>query len=138
MAYYHPANCGQVVVNPSQARTAGLSREQIGQRVLHCLDQANANLGTEIAYSWGGENDPYLLFLYPRSDTHITGKYDGDGEIIDAGRRGGQHLSPLYRTPWLQAMLGLWSPAGLRLDCQRIPKRNTDVKALLLRYLFEQ
>ncbi len=137
VAYYHPANCGQVVMNPRQANKAGLSRERIGERVLQCIEQANGNLGAEISYLWGGENDPYLLFLYPRADTHLTGRYDPEADVLDAGLQGGQHLSPLCPTPWIQAMLGLWSPAGLAFDRQRIPDHNADVKNFLLRYLFE-
>ena len=137
VAYYHPANCGQVVMNPQQARKAGLSREQIGERILRCVEQANSSLGAEISYLWGGENDPYLLFLYPRADTHLTGRYDPEAGVLDAGLRGGQHLSPLCPTPWIQAMLGLWSPAGLLFNRQSIPDRNTGMKTFLLRYLFE-
>jgi len=137
VAYYHPANCGQVVVNPRQAGKAGLSRKQIGQRVLRCLDQANDSLGSEIAYLWGGENNPYLLFLYPRSDTHLSGRYNPVADVLDTGLTGGQHLSPLCPTPWMQAMLALWSPAGLPFDKTTIPDRNTGVKEFLLRYLFQ-
>ena len=137
VAYYHPANCGQVVVNPRQARKAKLSREQIGERVLHCLAQANDSFGSEISYLWGGENDPYLLFLYPRSDTHLSGRYRAGAEVVDTELKGGQHLSPLCPTPWMQAMLALWSPAGLPFDDTAIPERNTGVKEFLLRYLFE-
>jgi hypothetical protein len=137
VAYYHPANCGQVVVNPRQARKAGLSRERIGEQVLRCVEQANSGLGAEISHLWGRENDPYLLFLYPRSDTHLTGRSDPEAEVLDAGLRGGQHLSPLCPTPWIQAMLALWSPVGLPVDRQGIPDHNTGVKNFLLRYLFE-
>jgi hypothetical protein len=137
VAYYHPANCGQVVVNPRIAYKAGLSREGIGKQVLRCVEQANSSLGAEISFLWGGENDPYLLFLYPRADTHLTGRYDPETEVLDSGLRGGQHLSPLCPTPWIQAILGLWSPAGLAFDRQSIPDRNADVKNFLLRYLFE-
>ncbi len=137
VAYYHPTSCGQVVVNPRQARQAGLSREQIGERILRCIEQANSSLGVEISYLWGGENDPFLLFLYPRTDTHLTGKSDPKADVLDAGRRGGQHLSSLCPTPWIQALLGLWSPAGLPFDRRSIPDGNTGVKAFLLRYLFE-
>jgi len=137
VAYYHPANCGQVVMNPRQVRKAGLSRERIGEQVLRCIEQANSGLGAEISYLWGRENDPYLLFLYPGADTHLTGRYDPEAEVLDAGLRGGQHLSPLCPTPWIQAMLSLWSPAGLPFDKRSIPDRNTGVKKFLLRYLFE-
>ncbi len=137
LAYYHPANCGQVVVNPQQADKSGLSREQIGERVLRCLKQANDSFGCEISHLWGGENDPYLLFLYPRSDTHLTGRYSPACDVVDTGLKGGQHLSPLCPTPWMQAMLALWSPSGLPFDKTDIPDRNTGVKQLLLRYLFE-
>jgi hypothetical protein len=137
VAYYHPANCGQVVVNPGQAKKAGLSQEQIGERVLRCLRQANDSFGSEISHLWGGENDPYLLFLYPRSDTHLSGRYRAGAEVVDTGLRGGQHLSPLCPAPWMQAMLALWSPTGLPFDKGTVPDRNTEVKEFLLRYLFD-
>jgi hypothetical protein len=137
VAYYHPANCGQVVVNPRQAKKAGFSREQVGERVLRCLDKANDSLGSEISHLWGGENDPYLLFLYPRADTHLTGRYAPGSDVVDTVLRGGQHLSPLCPTPWMQAMLALWSPSGLPFDKTAVPDRNTGVKEFLLRYLFE-
>jgi hypothetical protein len=136
VAYYHPADCGQVVVNPSQARRTGLSLEQIGQRVLRCVEEANSSLGAGISHLWGEEADPYLLFLYPCSDTHLTGRYHPEAQVLDAARKGGQHLSPLCPTPWMQAMLALWSPLGLSFHGPSIPKRNTDVKAFLLRYLY--
>jgi hypothetical protein len=137
LAYYHPANCGQVVMNPRQVKKAGLSPEQIGERVLRCLAQANDSFGSEIAHLWGGENDPYLLFLYPRSDTHLTGRYRAEADVADTELKGGQHLSPLCPTPWMQAMLALWSPAGLPFDKETIPDQNTGVKEFLLRYLFD-
>jgi hypothetical protein len=138
VAYYHPANCGQVVVNPRQARKAGLSREQIGERVLYCLARANQSYGSGIAHLWGGENDPYLLFLYPRSDTHLSGRYRAGADVVDTELKGGQHLSPLCPTPWMQAMLALWSPSGLPFDGGTVPDRNTGVKELLLGYLFDR
>jgi hypothetical protein len=137
LAYYHPANCGQVVVNPRQADKSGLSREQIGERVLRCLKQANDSFGSDISHLWGGENDPYLLFLYPRSDTHLTGRYNPGSDVVDTGLKGGQHLSPLCPTSWMQAMLALWSPSGLPFDKAAIPDSNTGIKTLLLRYLSE-
>ena len=36
VAYYHPASCGQIVVNPHRASQAGLSREQIGEQIIRC------------------------------------------------------------------------------------------------------
>jgi hypothetical protein len=137
VAYYHPANCGQVVVNPARARRAGLSRQRIGERVLRCLEQANDSLGAGISHLWGGQGDPYLLFLYPASDTHISGRYNREARPIDEGHKGGQHLSPLCPTPWIQAMLGLWAPGGLPFGKEGIPQRNSAVKPFLLRYLLE-
>jgi hypothetical protein len=138
VAYYHPANCGQVVVNPRQARKAGLSREQIGERVLHCVARANESYHSDIAHLWGGEDDPYLLFLYPRSDTHLSGRYRAGAEVVDTELKGGQHLSPLCPTPWMQAMLALWSPSGLPFEKGAVPDRNTGVKEFLLGYLFDR
>ncbi len=137
VCYYHPSNCGQVVVNWRRARRAGLSRDRIITEVLQCLEQANSALGAGIAFRIGGESDPYLLFLYPQSDTHLTGRYDPDAEVMDAALKGGHHLSPLCPTPLIQAMLGLWSPAGLSWDRDAVPDRNTELKAFLLRYLFQ-
>jgi hypothetical protein len=137
VAYYHPANCGQVVVNQQRAKKAGLSREQIGERVLGCLEQADRSLGCEIRHLWGGDNDPYLLFLYPGSDTHLSGRYNPGSEILEDRSKGGQHLSPLCPSPWMQAMLALWSPSGLPFDKSTIPDRNTEMKEFLLRFLFD-
>jgi hypothetical protein len=137
VAYYHPANCGQVVVNSKQAALAGLSRKQVGQRVLRCLDRADKDLGAPIGHVWGGATDPFLLFLYPRSDTHLSGRYDPRADTLDPQLRGGQHLSPLCPSPWMQALLALWSPAGLDFGKSSIPDRNTGIKGFLLRYLFE-
>jgi hypothetical protein len=137
VAYYHPSNCGQVVVNQRRAVKAGLSRERICRLVLECLEQANRSLGSEISYLQGGDDDPYLLFLYPRSDTHISGRYNPQAGVLDTERKGGQHLSPLCPTPWMQAMIGLWSPSGVAFDKTSIPDRNTDLKDFLLRYLQE-
>jgi hypothetical protein len=136
VAYYHPANCGQVVVNPRQAKKAGLTRQQIGERVLGCLARANDSFGSEIAHLWGDENDPFLLFLYPRSDTHLSGRYRAGADVVDTDLMGGQHLSPLCPTPWMQAMLAFWSPTGLPFDKGAVPDRNTRVKEFLLGYLF--
>ncbi|MBN2551756.1 MAG: alkaline phosphatase family protein [Spirochaetales bacterium] len=136
-AYYHPSNCGQVVVNPVQARRAGLSRRRIAERVIDCLEQANTSLESRIAYLEGGDTDPYLLFLYPLADTHLSGRPHPRAAILDESRKGGQHLSPLQPTPWIQAMLALWSPSGLPLDRKIIPRQNTDVKDFLLPYLLE-
>jgi hypothetical protein len=126
-----------VVVNPRQADRAGLSREQIGERVLDCLDQTNDSFGSEISHRWGGKNDPFLLFLYPRSDTHLSGRYNPRGDMVNTGLKGGQHLSPLCPTPWMEAMLALWSPSGLSFETTSIPDRNTGIKDFLLRYLFD-
>ncbi len=137
VCYYHPSNCGQVVVNWRRARKAGLSRDRIIAAVLQCLEQANSALGAGIAFRIGGESDPYLLFLYPQSDTRLTGRYDPDAEVMDTTLKGGHHLSPLCPTPLIQALLGLWSPAGLSRGLDTPPERNTELKDFLLRYLFE-
>ncbi len=136
VAFYHPANCGQVLVNRARANKAGLSLDRIREKVVGCLEKANA-LGADLGYQVGGASDPYLLFVYPRADTHITGKGKPKDELLDASRNGGQHLSPLAESPWIQALLGLWSPGGLPFAREDIPDRNTGMKDFLLRYLFE-
>ena len=135
-AYYHPSGCGQVVINPRRVNLSRLSPGRIEARVLRCLEQANLSLGTRIAHLRGGQTDPYLLFLYPGGETHLSGRYDEKAKILDTNRRGGQHLSPLCPTPWMQALLGLWCPGGLRFPKADIPDRNAEVKGLLLNYLF--
>jgi hypothetical protein len=136
VAYYHPSNCGQVVVNAKQADRAGLSRNEISEQVLRCVDRANDDLGVEIGHFRGGETDPFLVFLYPRSDTHLRGRYSYGGGTVNPGLKGGQHLSPLCPNPWIQAMLALWAPSGLSFEKTSIPDRNTGVKEFLLHYLY--
>jgi hypothetical protein len=137
VAYYHPSDCGQLLVNPSRARAAGLSRERIVERVLRCLGEARDSLACDIGHLEAEPGDPYLLFLFPRGDTGITGKGNPRDAVVAGDRRGGHHLSPLCPTPWMRATLGLWSPSGLPFERQGIPGRNTELKAFLLRYLSE-
>ena len=82
----------------------------------------------------GGGEDPYLAFLYPLSDGYFTGHAPGRGRPVLRKASGGHHLSPLSPTPWIQAMLGLWSPRtrALAREVPPIPTANTGVKGFLL------
>jgi hypothetical protein len=102
-AFYHPSNCGQVVWNPGVARKRGVGRQEIVRRVRAVVDSAG------IGMQEGGPGDPYLAFLFPLGDAYFTGSPPRPGRpALDAGAAGGQHLSPLSPTPWMDAVLGLW------------------------------
>jgi hypothetical protein len=135
LLYYHPADCGQVVVNQGRARRAGLSREDLIRRSVSCLEKANSDLDARLGYRIGTVSDPYLLFVYPLSDTHITGKGFPGGGVLDSERKGGHHLSPYCHSPWIRSLLALWSPAGLPAQgggMPQVPRRNTELKDYLL------
>jgi hypothetical protein len=140
-AFYHPADCGQVVVNPGRVRRGGLSRETLLRRAVDCIEAANKGFDARIAYRIGEPPDPYLLFLYPRGDTYFTGKGRPGEGILDSERRGGHHLSPYCPSEWIRSLLALWSPGGLPATdgpggqaCQP-PGRNTELKSYLLAWL---
>jgi hypothetical protein len=129
IAYFHPSNCGLIVMQPQASRPDGL------RRLNHALEAARTVLGTEIGMVELKGPDPYPAFLYPKTDSKLTGSPPrrGDG-TLDATKAGGHHLSPLTPTPWIQAMLGLWSPRFMETgrDLDDIPTENRQLKAFLL------
>lgn len=129
MAYYHPSDCGQVVAQGEIDRPKALSS------LRRTLQRAQQEYGVDIGVLEGSRSDPYLAFLYPLGKGYFTGDPPDPGKpVLDRGRGGGHHLSPLSPTPWIQAMLGLWSPRSVRLakDLSVIPDDNKDVKCFLL------
>jgi hypothetical protein len=145
LLFYHPSDCGQVVAGHAgrerrvrrghRAQRVGLSREDLVRRAVGCLEEANSVLDAHLGYRIGAASDPYLLFVYPLSDTHFTGKGVPGGGVMDSQRRGGHHLSPYCPTPWIRSLLALWSPAGPPPAVggrQGPPQRNTELKGYLL------
>ena len=140
VAYYHPAGCGHVVLNQAIMRRRGLDRGEVFRRVERIVDEAGSAHGVPLAVLPAGSEDPYLCFLYPRTDASVSGK-PPDGApgtaVVDPTRRGGQHLTPLSGSSWIPALFGAWSPdaeaAGEAL--REAPARSVDVKDYLLEYL---
>jgi hypothetical protein len=133
-AFYHPSDCGQVVGRDNGDRTAILA----GLR--RALDRARSEFGIDIGMQEAGGDDPYIAFLFPLGDGYFTGNHPGRGNpALDTLRRGGHHLSPFSPTPWIQAVLGLWSPrsAALARELPAIPSDNKDVKSFLLEVMGE-
>jgi predicted AlkP superfamily pyrophosphatase or phosphodiesterase len=126
-AYYHPSDCGQVLVNGAQAGARRLGRAEMLRRV-HAV-AAEAGIGVEVP----DDPRPYLAFLYPRDAGYFTGAAPRRGKpALDTGKRGGHHLSPLSPTPWMQAVIGLWSSGAAASDFSDAPSRNSALKQYLL------
>ncbi len=133
-AFYHPSDCGQVIARASADRPAILSA------LRRALDRARREFGIDIGMQAGIGDDPYIAFLFPLGDGYFTGHHPGRGRpALDGARRGGHHLSPFSPTPWIQAMLGLWSPRSTALskELPAIPADNKDVKSFLLEVMGE-
>jgi predicted AlkP superfamily pyrophosphatase or phosphodiesterase len=133
-AFYHPSDCGQVVAGRNADRAAILAP------LRRALERAHHEFGIDIGMQEGSSDDPYVAFLFPLGDGYFTGNPPGRGRsVLDSGRRGGHHLSPLSPTPWIQAMLGLWSPrsAALANELPAIPADNKDVKKFILEVMGE-
>jgi hypothetical protein len=131
-AYYHPSDCGLVVARSGSDRGPTLGD------IRHAVDRARTQLGVEIGIQVGLPGDPFIAFLYPFSDTYLTARPPRRrGQAFDRTRAGGQHISPLAGTPWIQALLGLWSPrtSALRGELDGVPTANKLVKDFLLRVL---
>jgi hypothetical protein len=80
----------------------------------------------------GQEEDPYLLFLYPTSDTTLTGDPPGASENGLLRRKtGGHHLSPLSPSPWMAAVFAAWSRRRLAA-LPRAPDANAGLKGFVL------
>jgi hypothetical protein len=128
-AYYHPSDCGQVVAREP------FDRGRLFRSVQGVVARANGAFGARIAVLEGSAGLPYVAFLYPLGDTYFTGKPPGkDRPALNKRKMGGHHLSPLCPTPWIQAMLGLWSPrtGALPGSIPAIPGDNRDLKRFLL------
>ncbi len=129
LAWYHPSDCGLVVAhNPAE-------KGPLLGRVMAVLDRLNADHGADIGATEGEAGSPFLAFLYPKGDMYFSGRPPRkNGGPLDTRRSGGHHLSPLSPTPWIQAALGLWSPAqgrvpgGLPFE----PKENVEMKGFLM------
>jgi hypothetical protein len=129
IAYYHPSNCGLIAMQPQS------SRPDVLRRLRHVLDAARMTPGTEIGMVELREPGQYPAFLYPMADSKLTASpLRRGGGTLDNTKAGGHHLSPLTPTPWIQAMLGLWSPRSQKLgsDLAGIPTENRQLKAFLL------
>jgi hypothetical protein len=132
LAYYHPSECGIVRARPGAAPGPVLA----GIRA--AADRARSRHGVQIGIEEGQPDDPFIAFIYPLGDTYLTARPPGRGGVLlEMSRSGGQHLSPLAPTPWIQATLGLWSPRTktLRADLREIPAANRMLKGFLLRML---
>jgi hypothetical protein len=129
-AFYHPSDCGLVVA-------AAADREAALAGVSACLRRARVELGTEVGMETEEMTPPRLAFLYPLGDVNLTGRPPRRGEqVLDRGAQGGHHLSPLTPTPWIQAMLGLWSPGRAAADLAAgAPRENRDVSRWLFALL---
>ncbi|MGA2642968.1 MAG: alkaline phosphatase family protein [Spirochaetia bacterium] len=128
-AYYHPSDCGIVLARPWAGGGAVLTG------IRRAVDRARDQLGVRIGIEEGRPDDPFIAFLYPLSDSYLTARAPRrGGEILDRTRSGGQHLSPLAATPWIQAMLGLWTPRTTTLsrELDAVPSANRMMKSFLL------
>jgi hypothetical protein len=132
-AWYHPSDCGQVVVNEREARHRGLARPALRAAALAALKHVNDAHGARIAAAEPGPSDPFLLYLYPESDTYFTGDPPSPGKpALDPRRSGGHHLSPLTASTWIDAMIGLWSPRSGARAADGVPARNVELKEFVL------
>ncbi len=125
VAYYHPSDCGQVVLG-------GIREGPPLPAIRRALDRAAADFSAPIALLEAGPQDPYLAFLYPLSDVHLTGRPPASGKPVIQRKVGGDHLSPLAPTPWIQAILGLWSARGRLEGGGSPPTDNARVKDFIL------
>jgi hypothetical protein len=97
------------------------------------VDLANGKYSANIALEPGRQSLPYAAFLYPLGDTYFTGRAPRKGRpTLDRKKQGGHHLSPLSPTPWIQALIGLWSPSQRIRTLPPIPSANCGLKAFLL------
>jgi hypothetical protein len=135
-AWYHPSDCGQVVVNEPEARRRGLSRPALAAGVRAAVETANRAHGAHITAIDAVPGDPFLLQLYPEADTYLTGDAPSPGKpALNPRRSGGHHLGPLTPSPWIDALLGLWSPREGSRTPEGAPRRNIEVKDFLSKRL---
>lgn len=135
-AWYHPSDCGQVVVNELEAGRRGLSRPALAAAVRAAVVNVNRVHGARIAVLAAEPGDPFLLQLYPEADTYLTGDAPSPGKpALNPRRSGGHHLGPLTPSPWIDALLGLWSPREGSRTPEGAPRRNIEVKDFLSKRL---
>jgi hypothetical protein len=135
-AWYHPSDCGQVVVNEREVRRRGLAVPALRAAARAAVRRASDVYSARIAAVEPGPSDPFLLYLYPESDTYFTGDPTSPGKpALNPRRSGGHHLSPLTPNPWIDALFGLWSPRPGARAADGTPVRSTEVKEFLLRRL---
>jgi hypothetical protein len=133
LAYYHPSDCGQVLVNAKIAKSRGIDTRGITAILRRTLREAERIHGARISVVEGAPGSPYLLFLYPEGDTYFTGQAPKrEGVAVSDGRKGGHHLSPFSPTPWIDAVLGLWSKRPDFRAGERAPSENRTMKRHLL------
>ena len=127
--WYHPSDCGQAVTMDS------FQGARLLPSLRRVIDKANSELGAGIGVLEGAADTPYVAFLYPQGDTYFTGRPPHRaGTIRNKTRSGGHHLSPLSPTPWIQAVLGLWSrrSGGAQGWLQAPPTDNASVKRFIM------
>ncbi len=132
--FYHPSESGLVVMGRHMDRTAALRRLQ------KALARAEAENGVRIGAIEAKPDDPFLAFLFPQGEASFDASPPRrGGNAFDSGKSGGHHMSPLCPTPWIQAMLGLWSARSTRLagELDGIPTRNRELKDFLLNMMGE-
>jgi predicted AlkP superfamily pyrophosphatase or phosphodiesterase len=132
LAWYHPSDCGQVVSKNLADKT------RLRGRVREVIDKLNTTLGANIGVFDGDTDSPFVAFLYPKGDLYFTGRPPRrKGMSLDKGSAGGHHLSPLSPTPWIQASLGLWSPATGRVpqELPFVPRENIEMKRFIMEAL---
>jgi hypothetical protein len=126
-AFYHPSDSGLVVTRgPVDAPRllAGIRR---------VVARAGEDLKVPIGILEPGPGDPFIAFLYPLGDGYFTGDPPGKGRSALAwSKAGGHHLSPLTPNPWINAVLGLWSPRAGADRFDSVPSENSGLKAFLL------
>jgi hypothetical protein len=128
--WYHPSDCGLVIHGPGTPRAEALAGLQ------RALEWTRSEHGVDLGILTDGMTSPFLAFVYPRGDAYFTGHPPNPGmPVLNRRDQGGHHLSPLTPTPWIQAMLGLWSPGGAALFGDGVPRFNRDVSAWLLALL---
>jgi hypothetical protein len=127
-AWYHPSDCGLVALG------AGARRAEALPRLARALEAARDCHGVDVRMLELDAEPGYPAFLYPGSDAFISGRPPRRGSHgpLDKRGRGGHHLSPLAPTPWIQAVLGLWSPRGGAGSLSGIPAKNSGMKDFIL------
>ncbi len=132
--FYHPSESGLVIGSRRVERGTAL------RSLRRVLDRARSGYRAPIGMVEGRPDDPHLAFLYPLGDIMVDASPPRKGRgILDTTKSGGHHTSPLSPTPWIQAMLGLWSARTTNLahELDGIPARNRDVKDFLIRLMGE-